>query len=96
MTERDDSMDDDPARDGLEHLQHAATELIAAARSFLDAAEHLVADPTAVRDAFSALGAVASFASRAAASAAGMARAGPDDAREFRDGKSRLEHIDVD
>ena len=36
------------AREGLEHLQNAALELIEAARAFLDVAEDLVQDPAAV------------------------------------------------
>ncbi len=35
----------DPAREGLEHLQTAAHEMIAAARSMLDAVEELIDDP---------------------------------------------------
>ena len=36
------------AREGLEHLQNAALELIEAARAFLDVAEDLVHDPAAI------------------------------------------------
>ena len=39
----------DQAQDGLAHLQAAAKEMIAAARSFLDVAETLVDDPKAVQ-----------------------------------------------
>lgn len=39
---------DDRAREGLEHLQAAARELIQAARAMLDVAEDLVNDPEAV------------------------------------------------
>ena len=39
----------DQAQDGLAHLQAAAKEMIAAARSFLDVAETLVEDPKAVQ-----------------------------------------------
>ena len=35
-----------PATEGLEHLQAAALELIAAARSFLDVVEGVVRDPS--------------------------------------------------
>jgi hypothetical protein len=38
-------MTDDRAAEGLEHLQSAALELIAAARAFLDVAEDLVREP---------------------------------------------------
>lgn len=40
-------MTDDRAAEGLEHLQRAAIEMIAAARAFLDVAEDLVKDPAA-------------------------------------------------
>lgn len=36
---------DDKAREGVEHLQSAAFEVIAALRSFLDLAEGIVRDP---------------------------------------------------
>lgn len=38
-------MGDERAREGLEHLQAAFLELIAAARAFLDVAEDVVRDP---------------------------------------------------
>lgn len=38
------------ASEGVEHLQRAAREMIAAARSFLDAAEHAVEDRRAVEE----------------------------------------------
>jgi len=37
----------EPAREGLEHLQAAAHEMIAAARSLLDACEEMLEDPRA-------------------------------------------------
>ena len=40
-------MNDDRARDGIEHLQAAGVEVIAALRAFLDVAETLVRDPAA-------------------------------------------------
>jgi hypothetical protein len=39
---------DDRAREGLDHLQAAGLELIAAARAFLDVAEALVREPGSV------------------------------------------------
>ena len=48
----------DPARDGLEHLQAAAHEMIAAARSMLDAVEELLDDPRAATSIASAVGTV--------------------------------------
>ena len=41
-------MTDDRARQGVEHLQAAAIEMIAAFRAFLDVAEEVVRDPSAV------------------------------------------------
>lgn len=38
-------MNDERAREGFEHLQTAALELIAAARAFLDVAEDMVKEP---------------------------------------------------
>lgn len=43
-------LDDPRTREGVEHLQAAARELIAAARAFLDVAEEVVADPSAVQE----------------------------------------------
>ena len=41
-------MTEDRARQGVEHLQAAAIEMIAAFRAFLDVAEEVVRDPSAV------------------------------------------------
>ena len=41
-------MSEERARQGVEHLQAAAIELIAAFRAFLDVAEDVVRDPSAV------------------------------------------------
>ena len=41
-------MSEERAREGVEHLQAAAIELIAAFRAFLDVAEEVVRDPSAV------------------------------------------------
>ena len=38
-------MNDERARQGVEHLQAAAIEVIAAVRAFLDVAEEVVRDP---------------------------------------------------
>lgn len=40
-------MNEDRARQGMEHLQAAAIEVIAAMRAFLDLAEDVVRDPAA-------------------------------------------------
>lgn len=41
-------MSEERARQGVEHLQAAAIEMIAAFRAFLDVAEEVVRDPSAV------------------------------------------------
>ena len=55
----DDEERPDPAREGLEHLQAAAQEMIAAARSMLDACEEVLADPHAGDTLASLVGSVA-------------------------------------
>lgn len=49
----------DPAREGVEHLEAAAREMIAAARSMLDACEELLGDPRAGEMVASFVGSVA-------------------------------------
>ncbi len=44
-------MNDERAAEGLDHLQRAAREMVAAARSFLDVVEELVEDRTALAEA---------------------------------------------
>lgn len=46
---RADELGTDLVEKGVEHLQAAATELIAAARAFLDVAEEFVEDPDRIR-----------------------------------------------
>jgi hypothetical protein len=64
----------DRAREGIQHLQAAARELIHAARALLDVAEDLVDDPAALATLAGALGAVGA----AARERATMAAAGHD------------------
>ncbi|HEX7166755.1 MAG TPA: hypothetical protein VF230_07230 [Acidimicrobiales bacterium] len=60
-------MNEQRAREGVEHLQAAALEVIAAAKAFLDVAEDLVRDPAGAN----ALAAdIVDFARRAADAAA--------------------------
>jgi hypothetical protein len=66
-----------PAREGLEHLQAAAHEMIAAARSMLDAVEEIVDDPRAAPSVAAAVGTVARLVEGAVASVSGMAHGGP-------------------
>ncbi len=55
---------DDKAREGIDHLQAAAKEMIQAARTMLDLVEDLVDDPATVQEVVGNLG---SFAAAAAA-----------------------------
>lgn len=58
-------MNDDRAAAGVDHLQTAALEMIAAARAFLDVAEDLMADREKVSDVVAALGTIADAATQA-------------------------------
>jgi hypothetical protein len=72
----------DPAREGLEHLQAAAHEMIAAARSMLDAVEEILEDPRAATSMAAALGTMSRLIEGAVASVSGMVAGGasePDD-----------------
>jgi hypothetical protein len=62
------------AREGLEHLQAAARELIHAARAMLDVAEAMVDDPEAVTQLVGALGTVGDVVRQAAAAGVRPAR----------------------
>jgi hypothetical protein len=53
---------DEKAREGIEHLQAAAREMIKAARALLDVAEELVDDPTTATSAIGVLGSLAQAA----------------------------------
>lgn len=56
---------DERAAEGLDHLQAAALEMIAAARAFLDVAEDLVADREKVSEVVAAFGSIADAATQA-------------------------------
>lgn len=71
MTAKDDTTAD-PAREGLEHLQSAAHEMIAAARSMLDAVEEVLDDPRAAASMASAFGTMSRLIEGAVASVSGM------------------------
>jgi hypothetical protein len=79
----------DPAREGLEHLQAAAHEMIAAARSMLDACEELLADPHAGDTLSSLVGSVA----RAVGGITGLAPKG-ESGKDDHD-TSRVQHIKI-
>jgi hypothetical protein len=70
----------DRAREGIQHLQAAARELIHAARALLDVAEDLIDDPAAVATLVGALGAMGDAARRATTPSAA------EDAGEYGDG----------
>lgn len=64
--------DDDPrVQAGLDHLQRAAREMIAASRALLDVAEELVEDPRAAAGIVDLLGSVANRRGRSAPPAPG-------------------------
>lgn len=84
-------MDDERAGEGVEHLQAAARELIAAARAFLDVAEDVVRDPTVAEGLIAGLGDLADTA-RAAARRAGDGASGEDGDRGDDGG---VQHIPV-
>ena len=60
-------MADDRMAEGVEHLQTAALELIAAARAFLDVAEDLVTDPDRVSGTLATVASLVDGAGRASA-----------------------------
>jgi hypothetical protein len=71
----------DLAQEGLAHLQAAAKEMIAAARSFLDVAETLVEDPQAVQALGGAVTTLAKLAAGTLLNATGGASADDDEPR---------------
>lgn len=82
-------MNEDRAHEGIEHLQAAAKELIAAARAFLDVAEDLVEDPAPLLAVVSVLGEVAApFIARGRAASAADGQEAPEPA-------PRVQHIRV-
>jgi hypothetical protein len=81
----------DPAREGLEHLQSAAHEMIAAARSMLDAVEEILGDPRAATAMAAAVGTMTRLVEGAVASVGGIVAGGaaaPED-------ESRVQRIKV-
>jgi hypothetical protein len=84
------------AREGVEHLQTAARELIEAARAALDVAEEWVNDPESVASLVGTLATVGDVAQRVAG-AAGRARPAPQppDAAAAADDAPRVQRITV-
>ena len=80
-------MNEERADDGLEHLQTAAEELIAAARAFLDVAEEVVTDPKTADSLLGLLDSVAALANRRRPGGGGRSGTG--------DGDDPVEHIPV-
>jgi hypothetical protein len=91
------------AHDGVEHLQAAAHEMIAAGRAFLDAVEDVVRDREAVASVVDAFGSIAHAAGQAASQAASQAsrvatgreRSGGASPGDEDDPPSRVQHIRV-
>ena len=95
------------AHDGVEHLQAAAHEMIAAGRAFLDAVEDVVRDRDAVASVVDAFGSIAHAAGQAATQAASQASrvatgrersapsSGTSSAGDDDDPPSRVQHIRV-
>ena len=91
-------MNPDPerAKEGLDHLQVAALELVSAARAFLDVAEGLIREPGA---AATVVKTAASMAATAASMATDRVRpqgarpSGPTDPDD--DGEGAVRHITV-
>lgn len=81
----------DPAREGLEHLQSAALEMIAAARSMLDAVEEVLDDPRAATSMASAFGTLGHLIEGAVASVTGMVAGGAPE----QDDEPRVQRIKV-
>jgi hypothetical protein len=89
---------DERVAEGVDHLQAAALEMIAAARVFLDVAEDLVTDPERVAGTLASLAALADLIGRSGrqragappGDASGEAETGDRDAR-----RSRLRSIEV-
>jgi hypothetical protein len=82
--------------EGVEHLQSAAREMIAAARTFLDVVEEVVGDNAAVASVAEALGSFGQVVSRAASRAANADGAeGPPEQGDEGAARSRVQHIDL-
>jgi F420-dependent methylenetetrahydromethanopterin dehydrogenase len=81
----------DPAREGIEHLQLAAHEMIAAARSMLDAVEEILEDPGAASSMASAFGTMSRLIQGAVATVSEMVTGGASEP----DAEPRVQRIKV-
>lgn len=71
--------------EGVEHLQRAAREMIAAGRALLDVFEEMVERPEAVRDIVGVVGSIGDLAGRAARRPTGTHGRGPSRATDGED-----------
>lgn len=83
------------AREGVEHLQTAARELIAAARAALDVAEEWVNDPESAASLAGTLATVGDMAQRVASGAVRATAADPPPATPSDTDEPRVEHITI-
>jgi hypothetical protein len=92
LGDHDPSWDDQDPRlqAGIEHLQRAAREMIAASRALLDVAEELVEDPKAASGILDLFGSVAARAGQGAKRPPAGPSDGPDD-----DGDPPVQRIPV-
>lgn len=75
----DQRVDDPRVQAGIDHLQRAAREAIAATRALLDVAEDLVDDPGSLRDLLGVVSALGGAATRAASRSDGHGAWGGDE-----------------
>jgi len=71
--------DDPRVQEGVDHLQRAAREMIAASRAFLDVVEELVERPDAVGDLVALVGELGGRVRRSGFAAGGPPFEAPDD-----------------
>ena len=85
----------DRAREGLDHLQAAARELIAAVRAALDVAEDLIDDPDTIASVVGAAGHLGGLGDVVRTLVAGRRDAHHDDAPEASDPDTGVQRIKV-
>lgn len=83
------------AREGVEHLQTAARELIEAARAALDVAEEWVNDPESAASLAGTLATVGDVAQRVASGAGWAKAAEPTEETTSAADEPRVEHITI-
>ncbi len=85
----------DAAREGLDHLQSAAKEMVAAARSMLDAIDELLDDPRAGMGLAAAFGTMSRLVEGAVASVGSVIANATGDATSEDDSDGRVQRIKV-